>query len=256
MAKTKPRPTRKVKEVEVPRAARPNKATKTVAITIPAPVIETIEVLLVGLTPLMAARRYYIEDAGGNGSTGKQPKGKGKAGKEPGRTRLGGQRAKLDSAGEMFEQFQYRFGPTDKRSPRGKHHGFPARGVKRAMERAVKVMKQLKILKLDAKNASCVFDVFPASDGHGDLMAVRFKRLEKDVRTAVNPHSRGPYSVCRPLYMDWEARCKVVYQADFIARADVFSLLMRAGQCGLGALRQECGGSFGLFTPREIHGKR
>jgi len=218
-------------------------------VTIMRPDICEMEVELIGQSDLLVARRHekvpgVVEAAVKDAPTGKKPT-KGQTRREAKQ-----QNPNLLSVEEQFVLHQYRFGPGNK------HHGFPASGVKKAMERAVAVAKESGVSKLSAVNFKVLVHVLPGKDGDADKMRINFKSWGMDVRTACNPNANGaPHPVGRPIYREWRCRCRIRFQRNVIAEADVLHLLMHAGQVGLGALRPACGGCLGLFDVRVIDKK-
>jgi len=234
-------------------------------IEIISPQMVEMRIQLVGVTSLLVARRHERvcpdDDEGilkarqaGNAldllapakPLKKQPKGKkeqpAKAVK-PSRTNAIDKLARLLTQEEMYDLFQHRFGP------KNQYHGFPAVAVKAAMLNVTNALKAVKKIDLWAKQISFMFHVFPDTDGHNDLMRLEFSGSEPERyhRVCVIPKANVPHPVTRPLYHDWRAKIRIRFDENLMSANSVLNLLVHAGSWGLGALRPECGGTFGLF---------
>ena len=191
------------------------------------PNIQRMKITLVGLTPLMTARKT---DAMKKGIIDSAPGKKGMAKKVPPRT-----------PEEQYADSMYKINKTT--------HGFPAGSVKSAEVSVLGGLKETGNGALSMKRGKAMFSIFP--EGHHELMKLRFKRVEQSDDWAVIPKTGTPVPVSRAVYYDWSCDCIVQFDADLLDPETILALVMKAGQVGIGAWRPEKGGNKGTFEVKQ-----
>lgn len=195
------------------------KKSKKVAITIKPIEVKTMDLKLVGTTPMLQEKMSEkIREQLKNLVTGK--------GKEKNKNR--------DLELEVKEKIH--------KDSRG-NIGFPASGFKKAMVEAAPYLDGM-----DKKKAKGSF--FIIGNLEGDLVGIKYKK--QTINKAVGRDSginRAPREIWRPEFKDWNCILNIKYNSMQITPEAIVELAKLAGfHIGVGSWNPQHGGSFGTFT--------
>ena len=210
------------------------KANASKFIVIPDLIQAEIKVKLVGFTPLMVNNKLSVaqeisDTYGGDPSTG------GKINKKP-----------KPSKDEQYAKAFYVMPSSKYKAPHPKaKYGIPTSGIKKCVDAAIRTtgITDNTTIGNIAKSYQLVAD-------EAGMTEIKFKRLERDIRfvNIGSGQKTVPDERHRPMFHDWSAVVRVIYNPLIIAPEGLLNLFKHAGQyIGWGELRAqkkqgECGG--------------